>query len=298
MYSTRVDGHINAAPAAVYGALLNPHAVALWRVPGGMTCEVLEFDGREGGTFRIALTYDSADGIGKSAAHTDTYHGHFQTLVPDKLVVEVLEFETTDPALQGEMTITTTLTAVDGGTDVVIVHGGVPDRVHAADNDTGTRAALANLARLVEPGPEDDPEDDPFALARFVAAQDESGTYDRAVGELRQGRKRTHWMWFVFPQLVGLGHSSTARRFALTSLAEARAYLGHPVLGPRLLECTGIVAQTRGRTAEGVFGPVDAMKLRSSMTLFLRAAPGEPLFPGVLERHFGGLPDEATDALL
>jgi uncharacterized protein (DUF1810 family) len=146
----------------------------------------------------------------------------------------------------------------------------------------------------------DDPttEHDPFSLARFVVAQDDSGTYGRAVEELRQGRKRTHWMWFVFPQIRGLGHSSTARKFALTSLAEARAYLRHPVLGPRLLECTGIVAQITERTAEGVFGPVDSMKLGSSMTLFMRAAPEEPLFHRVLERHFAGLLDAATDVLL
>jgi uncharacterized protein (DUF1810 family) len=142
------------------------------------------------------------------------------------------------------------------------------------------------------------PEDDPFALARFVMAQNEGGTYSRAVLELRQGRKRTHWMWFVFPQIHGLGYSTIARRFALTSLAEARAYLRHPVLGPRLLECAGIVAHTRGPTAEEVFGPVDAMKLRSSMTLFTRAAPEEPLFLSVLERHFAGLLDAATQALL
>jgi uncharacterized protein (DUF1810 family) len=151
-----------------------------------------------------------------------------------------------------------------------------------------------------EPVEHDDPapEDDPFALARFVTAQNDGGTYARAVGELRQGRKMTHWMWFVFPQIHGLGHSSTARRFAIRSLAEARAYLRHPVLGSRLLECTGIVAQTLGRTAEEVFGPVDAMKLRSSMTLFTRAAPEEPLFRHVVERHFGGLFDAATDVLL
>jgi uncharacterized protein (DUF1810 family) len=142
------------------------------------------------------------------------------------------------------------------------------------------------------------PENDPFGLARFVTAQNEGGTYARAVGELRQGRKRTHWMWFVFPQIHGLGHSTTAKRFAIASLAEARAYLRHPVLGPRLLECTGMVAQIRGRTAEEVFGPVDAMKLRSSMTLFTRAAPEEPLFLSVLERHFAGLLDAATQALL
>jgi uncharacterized protein (DUF1810 family) len=195
------------------------------------------------------------------------------------------------------MTITTTLTGVDGGTDILVLHEGLPDAVPSHDNETGTRMALDKLARFVEQaGPE--PMDDPFALARFVRAQNEGGTYARAVGELRQGRKSTHWMWFVFPQIEGLGHSSTARRFALTSLAEARAYLRHPVLGPRLLECTGIVAETRGRSAADVFGPVDAMKFRSSMTLFLRAAPEEPLFPSVLERYFAGLPDAATDDLL
>jgi uncharacterized protein (DUF1810 family)/uncharacterized protein YndB with AHSA1/START domain len=297
MYSTRVARHINAAPAAVYRALLSSQAVALWRVPGGMTCEVLEFDPRERGAFRLALTYDSPGGIGKSSAHTDTYHGHFERLVRDEQVVEVLEFETTDPALQGEMAITTTLTAVDGGTDVLVVHEGVPDGVPAHENESGTSTALANLADLVEHN-DPTPEDDPFALGRFVTAQNDGGTYARAVGELRQGRKRTHWMWFVFPQIHGLGHSSTARRFAITSLAEARAYLRHPVLGPRLLECTGIVAQARGRTAEEVFGPVDAMKLRSSMTLFLRAAPQERLFRSVLDRHFAGVLDRATDVLL
>jgi uncharacterized protein (DUF1810 family)/uncharacterized protein YndB with AHSA1/START domain len=297
MYSTRVTQHVRAGRAALYRALLSPDAVALWRVPDGMTCEVHEFDGREGGVFRISLTYDSPDGIGKSGAHTDTYHGHFETLVPDELVVEVLEFETTDPALQGEMTITTTLTEVDGGTDVLVLHEGLPDVVPPDDNETGTRLALANLARLVEGG-DSEPGEDRFALERFVLAQNEGGTYARAVGELRQGHKRTHWMWFVFPQIGGLGHSSTARRFALTSLAEARAYLRHPLLGPRLLECTGLVARARGRTAADVFGAVDAMKLRSSMTLFMRAAPEEPLFPEVLERYFAGLPDAATDALL
>ena len=195
------------------------------------------------------------------------------------------------------MTITTTLTGVDGGTDILVLHEGLPDAVPSHDNETGTRLALAKLARFVEPdGP--GAADDPFALARFVTAQNEGGTYARAVGELRQGRKSTHWMWFVFPQIEGLGHSSTARRFAITSLAEARAYLGHALLGPRLLECTGIVAQIGGRSAEDVFGPVDATKLRSSMTLFLRAAPEEPLFRSVLTGYFAGLPDAATDALL
>jgi uncharacterized protein (DUF1810 family) len=135
-------------------------------------------------------------------------------------------------------------------------------------------------------------------LERFVTAQDEGGTYPRAVGELRAGRKESHWMWFVFPQLAGLGHSRMARKFALGSLAEARAYLEHPVLGPRLLECTRIVAETPGRSVEDVFGSVDAMKLRSSMTLFWRAEPAQPLFQHVLDRHFAGNPDTATDQLL
>jgi uncharacterized protein YndB with AHSA1/START domain len=142
-----------AAPrAAVYRALIDPAAVAQWRVPDEMTSEVHEFDPREGGRFRVSLTYDAATGTGKSAAHTDTYHGHFARLVPDEQVVEVLEFETSDPALGGEMTMTTTLADADGGTEVLIVHDGVPDQVPAADNETGTRMALARLARLVESG--------------------------------------------------------------------------------------------------------------------------------------------------
>jgi uncharacterized protein (DUF1810 family) len=135
-------------------------------------------------------------------------------------------------------------------------------------------------------------------LERFVTAQDGGGTYERAVGELRAGRKDSHWMWFLFPQIAGLGRSAVAGKFALSSLAEARAYLAHPVLGPRLLECTSIVAETRGRSAEDVFGAVDAMKLRSSMTLFWRADPGQPLFQHVLDRHFNGVPDAGTDQLL
>src|ERR1700734_1980966 len=122
MYSTRVALHVNAPPAAIYRALLDPQAVARFRVPDGMTCEVHEFDGREGGAFRVSLSYDSPDGVGKSSAQPDTYHGHFVQLVPDQLVVEVLEFESTNPLLSGEMTITTTLTAVDAGTHVGVFH--------------------------------------------------------------------------------------------------------------------------------------------------------------------------------
>ena len=115
-----------------------------------MSSHVHEFDAREGGSFRISLTYDAPAESGKSAAHTDTYHGRFVTLVPNEQVVEVVEFETADPELRGVMTMTTTLTEAAGGTDVLVVHEGIPDKVPAADNETGTRMALANLAGLVE----------------------------------------------------------------------------------------------------------------------------------------------------
>ena len=136
---------------------------------------------------------------------------------------------------------------------------------------------------------------DPYDLERFVAAQNEGDTYDRAVEELRLGQKMSHWMWFVFPQIAGLGHSPTSREFAISSLEEAKAYLQHPVLGLRLIQCTGIVSESQGQSAESIFGSVDAQKLRSSITLFLRAAPHEPLFKQVLDRYFDGLPDSATD---
>ena len=140
--------------------------------------------------------------------------------------------------------------------------------------------------------------DDPFGLERFVAAQDIGGTYDAAVAELRAGRKRSHWMWFVFPQIAGLGLSPTSQRYALRSLDEARAYLAHPVLGPRLIECAEIVSGLHGNRAEDIFGGIDAMKLRSSMTLFAQADPANPLFRGVLDAYFTGVPDEATERLL
>src|SRR5215204_2145581 len=124
---------------------------------------------------------------------------------------------------------------------------------------------------------------DTYDLERFVSAQDGGGTYARAVEELRRGRKTSHWMWFVFPQVAGLGFSATSRTYAISSLDEARAYLAHPVLGPRLRECAGIVAGLRDRSADSVFGGTDAMKLRSSMTLFARAAPDEPVFRQVLD---------------
>jgi uncharacterized protein (DUF1810 family) len=137
-----------------------------------------------------------------------------------------------------------------------------------------------------------------FDLERFVRAQDDGGVYARAVAELRRGRKTSHWMWFVFPQIAGLGFSSTSRYYALPALEAAAAYLRHPVLGPRLLECAGIVADVADRTAEQIFGAVDAQKLQSCMTLFARAAPDEPLFLSVLERFFDGHADPGTVALL
>jgi uncharacterized protein YndB with AHSA1/START domain len=151
MPTTRVTQHVAAGPSAVYQALLDPAAIEKWRVPEGMTCRVHEFEPHEGGRFRVSLTYDAPGQAGKSAAHTDTYHGHFRRLVPGEQVVEVLEFETDDPALRGTMTITTVLAEADGGTDVHVVHEGLPAGVSAADNETGTRMALANLARLVAP---------------------------------------------------------------------------------------------------------------------------------------------------
>jgi len=137
--------------------------------------------------------------------------------------------------------------------------------------------------------------EDPFDLQRFVAAQDVGGTYERAIAELRGGRKTSHWMWFVFPQIAGLGYSPTARTYAITSLEEARAYLAHPVLGPRLIECATILTGLPGRNAEQIFGELDAQKLRSSATLFRHAAPAVPVFRQVLDRYFGGVPDSATE---
>ena len=139
----------------------------------------------------------------------------------------------------------------------------------------------------------DDYDDD---LARFVSAQE--GTYAGALSELRAGRKTSHWMWWIFPQLAGLGHSPTAQRYGLKDLREAGAYLHHPVLGARLEECCDALLAHEGRSAGGILGPVDAMKLRSSMTLFLRSRPGDARFAGVLLRYYGGVPDEATDKLL
>jgi uncharacterized protein (DUF1810 family) len=135
-----------------------------------------------------------------------------------------------------------------------------------------------------------------MGLDRFVDAQD--GVYERALRELRSGRKTSHWMWFVFPQIKGLGFSAMAQRYAIDSLSEARDYLAHPILGARLRECAEAVADTDGRSAEQIFSRIDAVKLRSSMTLFHRAAPDEPVFARVLDKYFDATPDAATDERL
>ena len=131
-----------------------------------------------------------------------------------------------------------------------------------------------------------------------MLAQDEGGTYARALAELRRGRKTSHWMWFVFPQVAGLGQSSMARRYAIASLEEARAYLAHPTLGPRLIACAEAVADSTAPSAEALMGDIDAIKLRSSMTLFLRADPSRTVFQRVLDAFYGGRADAATDARL
>ena len=141
-------------------------------------------------------------------------------------------------------------------------------------------------------------DDDPFALQRFVQAQDAGGTYDAALRELRAGRKSSHWMWFVFPQLTGLGRSPTAQHYAITGPDEARAYLAHPVLGPRLLACADALAALPTSDPVEVLGSVDAQKLRSSMTLFAAVAPHEPVLRAVLDRCFGGAGDPLTLELL
>ncbi len=140
--------------------------------------------------------------------------------------------------------------------------------------------------------------DDPFELRRFVTAQDSDDTFADALEELKRGRKTSHWMWFVFPQIAGLGFSSMSQRYAISSLDEARAYLQHPVLGPRIRECAAVVAASGAPSADALMGSIDAQKLRSSMTLFLRASDGEPLFQQVLDKYFNGQPDPATDERL
>ena len=138
--------------------------------------------------------------------------------------------------------------------------------------------------------------DDLFDLQRFVDAQDP--VYSQVVGELGQGSKASHWIWFVFPQLGGLGHSETAQRYAISSIAEAHAYYTHPVLGPRLTECVQLLLEVDGRSAEEILGSVDAMKLRSCLTLFFAASGGETIFEAALEKYFDGVPDLQTLSLI
>jgi uncharacterized protein (DUF1810 family) len=137
---------------------------------------------------------------------------------------------------------------------------------------------------------------DEFKLQRFIDAQ--APVIDRIRDELRAGRKRSHWMWFVFPQIAGLGRSETARHYAIASLAEARAYLAHPLLGSRLRECSALVLAVTGRSAQEILGAPDDLKFRSSMTLFAKADPAAEVFRACLEKYFDGRPDAATLALL
>jgi uncharacterized protein (DUF1810 family) len=137
---------------------------------------------------------------------------------------------------------------------------------------------------------------DPYNLARFVEAQDNSAIYARALGELREGEKRSHWIWFVFPQIAGLGGSPMSQAYAIRSLEEARAYLAHPILGPRLREsCEALLAADPSLTAGRILGGIDAVKVRSSMTLFAAADPSAPLFREVLDRFYAGEVDPETE---
>ena len=147
---TQAIRHVRAPRAAVYRALLDAQAVTTWMVPDGMSSQVHEFDAREGGRFRISLTYDTPTETGKTTAHTDTYHGRFTKLVPDALVVEEMEFETDDPAMRGVMRVTYTLAEADGGTDLVAVHDNLPPGISPADNELGWRMSLDKLVALIE----------------------------------------------------------------------------------------------------------------------------------------------------
>ena len=137
-----------------------------------------------------------------------------------------------------------------------------------------------------------------FDLERFVVAQDNGAAYEQACRELADGRKSGHWMWFVFPQIAGLGRSATSRYFAISSIEEARAYLSHPVFGPRLFSCAQILLEIADKGAAQIFGELDAQKLCSSMTLFQQAQPGEAVFQRVLDKYFDGIADVATEGLL
>jgi len=150
MSTTRMIRHVDAPRATVYDALIDAGAVQTWMVPDGMTSQVHEFDAREGGVFRISLTYETSNAIGKTSAHTDTYHGRFVKLVPDTTVVQVMEFETEDPTMQGEMTVSYTLRDAHGGIDVAAVHDAVPRGVSPQHNETGWSMSLGKLAKLLE----------------------------------------------------------------------------------------------------------------------------------------------------
>ena len=149
--SSRPGGRGNVAPRArIYDALIDAEAISKWKVPVGMTMQVHAFEAREGGRFRISLKHDAPTGTDKTTAHTDTYHGHFVKLVPNQQVVDVIEFETEDPALRGEMTTTITLVDAGDGTEVLAVHDGVPPGISPADNEAGWQMAFDRLAALVE----------------------------------------------------------------------------------------------------------------------------------------------------
>lgn len=150
MSSTRISYHVNAPRTTVDRALLDPDAIAKWKVPNGMTCQVHAFEAREGGAFRISLAYDAPTQTGKTTAQTDTYNGRFLKLVPNEEVVEVDEFETMDPALRGEMTITIKLADANGGTDLLALHDGLPPGLSPIENETGWRMALTKLAAILD----------------------------------------------------------------------------------------------------------------------------------------------------
>ncbi len=150
MGMTRLVRLVRAPRERVYRALIDPDAVAKWKVPSGMTCRVHEFDAREGGSFRVSLTYESPTAAGKTSAHTDTYRGHFARLVPFETVEEVVEFETADPSFAGPMRITIVLTEVDGDTQIVVVHDGLPPGLSPEDNEVGWSEALSKFAALAE----------------------------------------------------------------------------------------------------------------------------------------------------
>ncbi len=144
----------------------------------------------------------------------------------------------------------------------------------------------------MRPNYSDRPTADPYNLDRFVQAQ--SSVFDRVLQELRAGMKTSHWMWFIFPQIKGLGRSPISIEFAIASRQEASAYLHHPVLGPRLRECTQLVLQVQGRSVEQIFGSPDDLKFQSSMTLFAQVSPDDDVFVRALQKYFGGVPDQLT----